>query len=456
MKRNPSISEITLLKIIRRFTIKRNLAMLFSVFLFLGVLVAYSYPEQTSLKFSLTLFLLLSSIFMTSVGIQQTLVAGVYEPLKILPVPAIERHISALLLLDSLTTLGLVIPSVISIAFVDLLDSLIYFLWMLFAVLFGHIIGMAFLVFFGVKVGKMPILMSKAIYGPFIILLILLLIPEFLGFGISREIIEISDNYYFIYPFTVLRDANESALPLIIHFAILIPLDRIVSKRFFIAICEPRIRKEVKTTFRVLSWNKTFMLVFKDFKIISRHPSGVVGTLLPFLILFPNIIGMAMVGEKSAVIHTIASTSLFAPIILGIITRGEGKEIDFLKILPISKKEFMFGKLITTSLILCSTSAVLSMVAIFLGITPTVFLISIPMPLTISTLTALYLFNYPSNEVGIPEMGLRRMSILFILSIFVVATLMLPIHILSEPIGFALTFLFSLIFTAIMFFKMRN
>jgi len=46
MKRNPGISEETLLKRIRKFSVKKSFFTLFSVFLFLGILVAVAYRDS--------------------------------------------------------------------------------------------------------------------------------------------------------------------------------------------------------------------------------------------------------------------------------------------------------------------------------------------------------------------------------------------------------------------------
>ncbi|MEM2787981.1 MAG: hypothetical protein QXJ58_06905, partial [Archaeoglobaceae archaeon] len=113
-------------------------------------------------------------------------------------------------------------------------------------------------------------------------------------------------------------------------------------------------------------------------------------------------------------------------------------------------------KVFTTSLIICSGSVALTMIGYFFEISPMAFLIAISLPMTVSFLGALYLFNYPGDEVGIPEMGIRRMATLFILCTFLVAILMTPIEIFADLRGYGLTFFLSLILLAIIFRKMRN
>ncbi|MCS7130971.1 MAG: hypothetical protein NZ872_06085 [Archaeoglobaceae archaeon] len=457
MKRNPGISEETLLRRIRKLNIKRSFIMLFSVFLFLGILIAYSYPDQSSLKLSIALFLFLSSIFMTSVSLQQTTAVGIFEPLRALPISGIEKQISILFLIDSLAILGIAVPSIALIAFQDPLNAFIYFCWLIFAILFGHIIGMTFLAIFGVKIARKSRLVSKALFFVFLLLLILIMIPELFSSEINGEITEISNQYYFLYPFTVLCDFQKSFILLIIYFSILIPINIRVSKSGVKALFEPKFEKTDRVPFKVSSGGKMVTLVLKDLKLIYRHPSGLLGILLPFLLLAPQILVIASIsGGNAVVIQAISTVSLFSPIILGLITRGEGKEIDFLRILPITKNEFLLGKVITTAFIVCSSSVALTAISCFFGATFMAFPIAFLLPTTISLFSAVYLFNYPSNEPGIPEMGIRRMAILFILCTVLTALLMTPMYIFTDHVGYALTFFFSLILLAVMFRKVRN
>jgi len=456
MKRNPGISEEALLRRMRKFTVKRSFAMLFSVFLFLGILVALSHSEMSTLKLSLAAFLFLSSIFMTSVSLQQTTAAGVFEPLRSLPISGIERKISVLFLIDSLTILGIALPSTFLMAFQETLSAILYLCWLLFAIFFGHTVGMAFLAIFGVRVTRKSKI-SKILFGAFLTLLILIMIPELLGSKLTSEIVEFGSKYYFIYPFTVLCEPIKSSLLLFIYSAFLIPLNLLVTKKGVNALFELKIEKGSAASFRAVGGGKILSLVLKDFKLIYRHPSGVVGVLLPFLITAPQVFVVASLsGGDAVVLQSISAVSLFSPIILGLITRGEGKEIDFLRTLPISKRDFMLGKILTSSIIVCSASFALIFIAFLFGATPFAFLVAISLPLAISLFSALYLFNYPGDEVGIPEMGLRRMAVLFLLCIVLVAFLMTPTQIFSDFIGYPLSFFISLAVIAIMFRKVRN
>ncbi|MCS7144556.1 MAG: hypothetical protein NZ879_05990 [Archaeoglobaceae archaeon] len=431
--------------------------MLFSVFLFLGILIVYSYPDQTSLKLSMALFLFLSSIFMTSVSLQQTTAAGVFEPLRVLPISGIERHISILFLIDSLAILGIAVPSTALMVFQDPLSAIIYFFWLIFAILLGHTFGMLFLALFGVRIAQRSRLISKALFGVFIFLLIVIMIPELLGSGIAGELMEISNKYYFLYPFTVLCDLQKSFVLLLIYFAFLIPINIRISKKGVIALFEPKFEKTSRVPFRVLSGGKMLNLVLKDLKLIYRHPSGLLGVLLPFLLTAPQIIVIGSIsGGSAVVIQAISTVSLFSPIILGLITRGEGKEIDFLRILPLSKRDFMLEKVFTTSLIIGIASISLTSIAYIFGAAILAFTIAISLPITISLFSAIYLFNYPGNEIGIPEMGLKRMATLFILCIILIALLMAPMYIFTESLGYVLTFFLSLISLAIMVCKIRD
>lgn len=456
MKRNPGVSEEIVLKMIRKFTVKRNFVMLFSVFLFLGIMISYSYPDHESLKLSLTIFLFLSSLFMTSVSLQQATATGVFDPLRILPIPKIEKKISILFLIDSFSVIGIIIPLTILLAFNDNLKALTYFLWAMFTIFFGHTLGMVFLALFGVTTGKRSIIGSKTLFIVFILLIVLLMIPEILGLGIIAEIREISGRYCYVYPFTVLCEPMASVLLLIIYSLILIPINERASKKGIESIFNSTLEKGSKKIFRASSGGKILTLVLKDLKIVSRNLSGLLGILIPFLVITPQVFVVgSMLGGDVIVLQTISAVSLLSPIILGLLTRGEGREIDFLRTLPLSKKDFILEKVMATSLITCSGSLALTIIACFLGATPMALPVSVVLPMSVSLLSALYLFNYPSDEVGIPNMGVQRMVILFLASIFLLAFLITPIYIFPKVSGFALTFILSSFIVVFMFLKVR-
>ncbi len=457
MKRNPGISEEALLRRIRKFNVKNSFIMLFSVFLFLGILMALYYPEEASLKLSIATFLFLSSIFMTTVSLQQTTSAGVFEPLRAMPIRGLEKHISVLFLIDSLAVLGIAVPSTVLMAFREILSTVVYFLWLIFSILFGHTLGMVFLAIFGFRVAQRSKIISKIIFGVFVAVLILVMMPNLLVSGIFGEIIEFSGKYCFIYPFTVLCEIKRSLVLLLIYSCILIPLNTRVSKIGVEKLLNPKFDAVSKANFRVFSGGKTLALVLKDLKLIYRHPSGLIGVFLPFMIIAPQIIVVGSLnGGNAVVIQTISTVALFSPIILGLITRGEGREIDFLKNLPISKEDFMLSKVLTSSFIVCSASLVLISIAFIFGATPLAFLIAVPLPMITCFFSALYLFDYPGNEVGIPDMGIRRMALLLFLCIILVALLLVPTQLFANFFGYALTFFLSLIVLAFMFRKVRN
>lgn len=457
MKRNPGISEEALMRRIRKFNIKRSFLMLFSIFLFLGLLIALSYSDLKSLKLSLAMFLFLSSIFMTSVSLQQTTSVGVFEPLRSPPILEIERYISILFLIDSLAILGIAIPSAVLMSLQDAINATVYIIWLIFAILFGHTVGMTFLAIFGVRLTQRSKAISKVLFGAFLVLLIFIMMLGLSGSLIEVKILESSLNYCFIYPFTVLCETQKSFILLLIYSAILIPINQKVSRRGVNALFEPKLENAPKEPFRVLRGGKKLALIMKDLKLIYRHPSGLLGALLPFMITAPQIVVISSLsGGNSAIFQAITTVSLFSPIILGLITRGEGKEIDFLRTLPISKRDFIMLKVLTSSLLVCSASVALTFIAFLFGATSSAFLPAVTIPMTTSLLSGLYLFNYPGEEIGIPEMGLRRMAGLFILCIIVIAILMTPTQIFKGDVGYLITFLISTAILAFMFRKVRN
>jgi len=457
MKRNPGISEETLLKRIRKFSVKKSFFTLFSVFLFLGILVAVAYRDSNSLRLSLAIFLFLSSVFMTSMSIQQAAAAKIFEPLVTYPVPKIERKIPILFIIDSLTILGLAIPSATLAAFQDLSGTFAYILWLIFAILFGHTVGMGFLAIFGVKKSRSHKSSSNLLFGFFAILLVLVMVPGFLASAFAEISFALFEKFWFIYPFTVLCDAQKSLILLLIYSAFLLPAGLYISERGVRAIMEPKLEMGSKVSFHPFFGGKTSALVLKDLKLVSRNPSGLVGMIIPFLITAPQVaIVSSLSGGDSVIVQSLATVSLFSPIILGLLTRGEGKEIDFLKTLPVSRRDFMLGKVFASGLIVCFSSSALILIAIAFGASPLALLPAISLPLAISMFSAIFLFDYQTDEVGIPEMGLRRMAVLLTLCAIFTSLLISPMSILPVPACYATTFAFSAAAFALMFRKVRN
>jgi hypothetical protein len=77
------------------------------------------------------------------------------------------------------------------------------------------------------------------------------------------------------------------------------------------------------------------------------------------------------------------------------------------------------------------------------------------LPLTIM-FSAIFLFDYQTDEVGIPEMGLRRMAVLLILCAILTALFLTPVSIFPVPASYAKTFAISAATFAVMFRKVRN
>ncbi|MEM0202363.1 MAG: hypothetical protein QXO16_02010 [Archaeoglobaceae archaeon] len=429
MKRNPGIARERLLRITKRFSVKKNFLTIFAVFLFLGFLLS-NYYEQSMLAISICIFIFFSSIFMTATGLQQSFAVGLFEPMKSMPVD-VGRLIPFLLLVDPLATIGVAIPVVLGF---QALKAILFLLWIVFAILFGEFVAIVLVASLGGK-GVLGFNQTKNFLVASLLLLVIISLPQ-----VFKGQIPLVSAMSFVFPFASVTTETESAVLLLVHSIVLFALYWKLSPRFFEMIFESVSQRRLKA-FRFSPLGRNLSLMVKDLKITYRNPAGLVGILLPVLITISN--GIVFLSAN-ATIELIVAVSSLSPIILGLFTRAEGRDLDFLLTLPISKKEFMVGKILSSALVISLPSSFFALVASFSGNNPLVLPISVLLPLNSCLFAGILLFRYPSNEPGIPSMGLLKMG-----SILLATTLFL--FTLSAPSIFLMRYDASVLISSVLF-----
>lgn len=406
MKRNPGIARERLIRLIKKFSVKKNFLTVFSVFLFLGFLLS-RYYEHSMLTISICIFVFFSSIFMTATSLQQSFAVGLFEPIKSMPTN-LGRLIPFLLLIDPLATIGVAVPAVLSF---QALDAILFLLLMLFAILFGEFVAILLVASLGNR-RTLGFNQTKNFLVFSILLLLIISFPQIL-----RDQIPLTSWAIFL-PFFSANKA-EIATFLFVHYLVLFALYWKFSPKLFDAIFESKSNQAKFRAFKFSPLGRTASLVVKDLKITYRNPAGLVGVLLPVLITISNGVAFLSVNATIELILAVASLS---PIILGLLTRAEGKDLDFLLTLPVSKREFMMGKILSSALVISLPSVFFTLVAVFLGHTPFILVLSFLLPLNSCLFAGTLVFRYPSNEPGIPSMGLLKMgSILLVTALFLFA-----------------------------------
>lgn len=449
MKRNPSLSNESLLKIAKRISVKKNFFIMFTIFLFLGLMLL-QIQKVPLLKISFPSILFVSSLFMCSVSLQQASAVGIFEMVRILPVK-IEFIIPFIFLIDSIALMGIAVPFIFFLLSLNNFEAIIFLFWLIFAILLGQTIGLAFIATIGVRKTKFEY--SKSIF----IVLMLFLIVIFISIAVNSEIMTefyyFAKKYCFLFPFTAICENYESLILLILYFSFLFPINHWVTKKAVSAILNPVNREKGKNRFRYSKGGKIMILVSKDLKITYRNPSGLIGIASPIIITLPQLL---FFSKESDPLYGILTVSFLSPLILGLLIRAEGQSIDFLKTLPISKFEFAMSKAIATAAITtCVSMALVTISSFFNGFTFSI-LLAVSLPICFSLLGVSYLFHYKSEEVGIPSTTLLRMIPLFGIQTAIFVLILIPIYALPNPMGYIATFLLSLTISLLIIRRMKN
>ncbi|MFN3384921.1 MAG: hypothetical protein ACK401_08535, partial [Archaeoglobaceae archaeon] len=353
MKRNPGIARERLIWVNRRFNVKKNFLTIFLVFIFLGFLLSKFYG-QSMLAISIYIFIFFSSIFMTATSLQQSFALGLFEPMKSMPIN-VERLILFLILVDPLATIGVAIPVVLSF---QTMEAVLFLLWIVFAIFLGEFVAIL-LVASLCRRGKLGFNQTKNFLISSILLLIIVSLPHlFKG--------QIPPNSWakFFFPFVSLLNGVESAILLFAHSLFLFFLYWKFSPKLFETIFESKSDQAKLKAFKFSPFGKTTYLLLKDIKITYRNPAGLVGILLPLLITVSN--GIAFLSVNRAIELLIAVSSL-SPIIIGLLTRAEGRDLDFLLSLPISKREFLRSKILSSAILISLPAVFFSLFTILFG-----------------------------------------------------------------------------------------
>lgn len=181
-------------------------------------------------------------------------------------------------------------------------------------------------------------------------------------------------------------------------------------------------------------------------RIIFRKTAVITGFLMPIYILLPQIV-VTLQGEGLSLAR--AAYFLF---ILGIFTvpgadaalKVEGRVLDFLKSLPMEKRDYALSKALSMPVIPIVISGLILVLGIYYGLK---ILILLPhaflLPLNASFLTMVYFFRYEGIELGIPEFNIGHMIVLMILVGVLFGVIALPLLVLSYPFKYAVSFVIS-------------
>jgi hypothetical protein len=189
-----------------------------------------------------------------------------------------------------------------------------------------------------------------------------------------------------------------------------------------------------KSIFKASFGNPIAAMTLKDIKVISRRSSAIFALLIPLYFVLPQIFLTLRTGifPFEHALSLISVSALFSIIGSEVILKIESKEIDFLKTLPVTKRQFTLSK--SLSMAVFPVLICIGIVSIGCYFNPqTIFLLPLAVmnPINVSLLTMTLLFRYKGDEIGIPEKGFLKSTILFTVNGLMIGITVLPVFLMQ-------------------------
>ncbi|MFW6185073.1 MAG: hypothetical protein ACOC5C_00175 [Halobacteriota archaeon] len=442
-----------------RLGIKRTLAFQSVPFLAIGSIIAMGVINQvedralvSSFAVSISALPFIFALYVTAVQSSYSVSLGLFEYLKTLPVRIGTVYLSELLLIDILPWLALVVPSVIVISLSFGFAGALFFLWLLVGLLAGHTIGLLAYSLLGwrlslsnTKTRMQPVKNLLKIVG------MLALFGFFYGITSFQRDVDYSRftaifaRYEYIYPFTVtsIFEPYKSLMLVSVYVIVLIPVYYYSLGRVWNNLLEPKaaVKREIRS-FRAGFGGQLYNLAMKDLRIVFRKGSLVVGFLIPLYFILPQIAVALRSGNLPVenVFNLILFIALISIIGATVVLRIEGKEVDFLRALPIHRNQFVLSKAISASPLPIVISVAIACLGIYfdviaLYLVPIAFLL----PFTVFMITMLVSFR-GIEELGVPEITIGKTIILFIINGAFLGVIGAPVFLLSFPAGLMVSY----------------
>ncbi len=382
------------------------------------------------------------AVFITSVQGSNVVYMGVFEPLKMLPVKLGSKYLSFYLIAEILPSLGIVLPSSIVIAIKYPLPGILSFIWFVMGIFLGHVIGLSILILFGLKIRQRA---GKSEMAANILRAILF----FVLFGIfyafiymqnyirehAGEWVGLIGRYSILFPFSsgTIFHPLFSFLLLLLYSALTISLYYLLIQGVWNRVMEPKVvfGEEGKDIYRLKSKGTISSLFSKDMKILMRRTALLVGFLITLYIVFPQIFMVLSTGKfpmMSAAIILIM-VGAFSAGGIDAILKIDVNAIDFLRTLPLRKRDFVIGKVIAMCVVPWGIGLFILVLALYYNGVNAVILIPyiFILPFISSSIFMLYYFHYKDEDIGIPDLRKFDMLILFLILMVVMGIISIPL-----------------------------
>ncbi|MPW39060.1 hypothetical protein GBV73_05020 [Thermococcus sp. 101 C5] len=449
-KRNPLVAndERQFQKAIKN-AMKRSIGVQVLGFLPFGLLMAsiFAFTNEklvlSSLMVSLALIPFVFAMYVTAVQTSYVLSVGLFEPLKLLPIKMGSRYLSGLLLLEISPSLATVLPSALFLMVKYPLSGFLAVLWLLLGLFLGHTLGLLLVNFFSLRIhqraGRGHFLKSFARVVMFLLFIGMFMMMNYLQYYIrehSEQVAGIVEKYFIAYPFVVssIFDPLRSMALFLAYLSIFGLVYHLTLKGVWKKILEPPVVSERRSIskFRASLRGKILALVLKDFKIFARKPAMLVAFLFPIYVIFQTLVSALQRGELGLedLLPVLFMIGLFSVPGADAVLKVEGKNLDFLRTLPIKKRDFVIAKVMSMALIPTFLGLSLVALGVFYGSEAFVLLpYALFLPFIASSITMLYFFRYKGEEIGIPELRWPQIILMFIIVGIVFGIIALPIFV---------------------------
>ncbi len=428
MKRNPQISHEKVVKSMRKFSLRVQVAKVFFIMILFGASLSWVAFISSGLGLSLIFTLtLLFSVINPAQNIAISASSRVFEPLKYLPVRFSERMLTVFFI-DSIAILAFAAPTIAVLLVKDVYFGLYSLLWVIAALLLGYAIVFLYYALFGIKIGKG---FSRSFLGGILVFIVLV-------FAL-RRFQEVPDLSPYLTPHLLVLTCASSLVTI-----------KLSTGRVWRSILNPEIVERGKGS-QLKSGSPLRAMIIKDFRLILRK-NALFPLVIPLVIVMPNVFNVAKTPEIS--LFLITMISVISIIDLRII--GSLENIEFLRMLPLSKRSFVMSKACLIFVFSYAASLPAGLIAFIVSQNPFYLFMTLAIPAIVSMLSSLIIFWQKGGEIYFPEVGFLKWIGLLLVNFGAVYAVISPRFVLSQPLSDILSSFLALIAMVALFEKLRR
>jgi len=430
-------------------------------YLFLGSMMALSMAmakgiETKAVLFSsYCMFPFILAIYTSTMNSSYVVSMGVFEPLKPLPIRTTPVYLSLLTLIDGVPGFMMILFPVMYVFTESIPSGLLALGWGLMALFMGHTLGLLVYSYFGTSVrvggGKLGFLKNM---GKVIVIMVVMGV-FYVARGVSGYVsrhaatfASLTAKYFVAFPFsastiyTPLKSLVVLA-PYVVVFSIL--YFRTI-KRLYKGIEEPSMiseREEGEKGGRFHTLPTWLAIYSKDMKTLFRRSQLLAAFLLPFYFIMPQLFGGSFGVERSLAL--ILMSSAFSILLVGASLKLEGKGMELMQSLPLRKRTYVMGKLVTLVTFPILSGLTVALLATYynglqsLPLVPCAFLL----PLMSAAVAMAYTSRMMGEDISIPEMNVIALLVMFLLVSIPYATIGISFALLNGYVRWAVCYSIS-------------